>query len=556
MPLRTIAEKDFIGRNHELQSLLHISSEATNGCAASLFLSGPWGVGKTELLKQLFSSLFWKQNDVVPFFYPVSSSVSSLYDFSRDYISTFIRQWLAFQTKDASLINAKELSLEKVLTLSEKAKAHWAVDIIGHFLQTHTSSDLPELFTSAISAPYQSYLKTGMPVVVVIDDFHNVKGLSGVNSESNQSAWRHFDDRLKNRHTPHIIAGSQGELRKMFFQQSSIGESIELRNLSGLDTHHALAFLNSLCDLYDLTIQKNALSFFIDLFNSNPFYMRNLIQSARHINKQLSMDDLLKIYFFEITHGKFYACWISRLKAFMPHLEQRRISLEILHYLCDNGDFSLQTNLADIFSISTEVLQNIITTFHDAGIIEINFSTMNLVNDTVLKDVIQILYSREILKKSIDYIESELITGRYKKECLRYTKPLKQPLVEIIIPAAPQAEFIGVNVLEHIARGQNISAETIKELQIALIELFSSVSMQENRITDGSFHMSVESGDDIFLITVTLPDKTSVRPNLLNTLTENHLIKRYTDDVKLQETEAGVKVTLIKRLAENTLSSL
>jgi anti-sigma regulatory factor (Ser/Thr protein kinase) len=553
MPVTAIAEKDFIGRDHELQSLFHIVQDIRNDCAVSLFLSGQQGSGKSELLKQLFSLLFWKQNDVVPFFYPIGNRCTSLHDFSGDYLNKFVCQWLAFQTKEVSTIYAKDVSLEKTLSLAEKFEAHWAVDIIKNFLQHETSGNLTELFFTVISTPYYSYTKTNIPVVVLLDNFHKIKDLDGVNAEKDRSLWKLFDEILKNRRTPHIITGSREELMDMLFQQTSIGESLELFNLPMLDKSNSSRLLSSFSRSFHFTAHEETLLCLIDLFNNNLFYMKNFIQSARHSGKDLTADDLFKVYSQEITSGKFYAFWMSRLKACMPNLELRRASLEVLHYLCRNDDLAIQTSISEMFSISIRDFNSIVAGFQKAGIIESNFSTLCLVQDRVLRDVIRVLYSTEILKKPIDIIEEEIITDVLKRNFSQYAETVKEPLLEISFPSTPQAELIAVNALEHIAREQNIPAETTKQLQIALIELYNSMRPGEKRVMNGYFHLKIESSKGNFVVQIKIADKELLPPDSLEALAENQLVQRYTDDCKIEQTKNGVKITLLKKLANNPL---
>ncbi len=154
MPFRILSEKDFIGRRQELEALYGISSETRERIATSIFLSGQHGIGKTELLRQLFTLLFWKQGEVAPFFYTVNPPLISAYDFSMDYLSRFVRQRIAFQKKDASLIHADGLSMEDLMRLAEKSDAQWAVAIIKQYFQAKTAGNAEKLFLCAISAPY------------------------------------------------------------------------------------------------------------------------------------------------------------------------------------------------------------------------------------------------------------------------------------------------------------------------------------------------------------------------------------------------------------------
>ena len=69
MPFSALAEGSFIGRDRALADLALLAVRP--GRPRSQLISGPHGVGKTELLRQLYTLLFWKQGTVTPFLYTV-----------------------------------------------------------------------------------------------------------------------------------------------------------------------------------------------------------------------------------------------------------------------------------------------------------------------------------------------------------------------------------------------------------------------------------------------------------------------------------------------------
>jgi hypothetical protein len=556
MPLRSLSEEEFIGRNPELTSLYNSASEAQHGRATSIFLSGPAGIGKTELLKQLFSRLFWQQNKVVPFFYTISPFFNSLHDFSADYLNKFIRQWLAFQKKDISFIQTNELSLERLKRCAEKSDAHWAVDIIGNFNETMISGNETDLFFSAINAPELRYQNTGIPVIVIIDNFHKTKNLYGSHAEHSKNVWKLFEEPIKSRYTPHIITGNRGELHDMLFQQTSFGEVMELFEISGLDNSNSLLLFTSLCERHNITVDAEGVILpFVDQFNNNPFYIKNFIQTARHAGKKLTWDNLWKVYFNEISSGKFLTFWLSRLKKNILRLDLRKVILEILYHLCSNGTPNTAPAIARMFAVSTEDLNDIINFFQETGIIEMNFSIFNIVQDRVLTDVIKVLYNIEVLRKALSTIEDELITDGYKKDLYRYVKTEEKPSFEITMPVIPKAELIAVNALEQIAKNQHIAAELIQQLNIALIDLFISIKPRKDKLYSGNYFLKFEPLEDTFTIDVKTPYKELISSTSIDALSENQLLRRYTDDIKIEETKSGIHITLIKKLKRDLLSA-
>jgi len=374
-----------------------------------------------------------------------------------------------------------------------------------------------------------------------------------------------YEDSIKSRHTPHIITGSRAQLQAMFFQETSLGNYLELVNLSGFDNAASLKLFTSLCEGYNITIDKDLLLGFNDLFKGNPFYIKSFIQAARLEGKTLSENDLWTVYFNEITGGKFYTYWVSKLRIYMPRINLRKTSLEFLYHFCKPGAMESLTKYRDdepyqqdsppvpsgseksraditsMPSISAEDFNDMINAFQAAGIIEINFSTYKLTDDEVLADVIKGLYSKETLEEPLSTIEEAFIKDRSK-----YLKTVGTPSFEVTIPIIPRAELIAVKVLEQIAKEQNIPTGVTGQLQVALIDLFANI--QDNQPRVGNIWLKFEPGEDTFLIEIKTPYKELVSPIYSESIRENQLMKRYLDDIKVEKTKSGTKITLIKNL--------
>jgi Cdc6-like AAA superfamily ATPase len=205
MPLRILSEKDFLGREEELADLYRKSLEVEKGSAQSIFLSGSRGIGKTELLKQLFNRLFWKQDKIAPFYYSINSAILSVSDFSRDYLMRYICQRLAFENKESSLIYLEGLSIDGLSAILEERKAFWALNVLDGYTQCREPIDSLRI---ALNVPHQSTLATGMSVVVMIDEFQRLNNLH-INGNIAPMLAALFEMPLSFRKAPHLITGNQ-----------------------------------------------------------------------------------------------------------------------------------------------------------------------------------------------------------------------------------------------------------------------------------------------------------------------------------------------------------
>jgi hypothetical protein len=211
MPFSALQEKDYIGRQEELAALTKRVTVPQGDTAQSAVLSGPRGMGKTELLKQLFGRLFWRQKRVAPFYYTVNAALLSAEAFSRSYLTRFLCQRLAYQKKEQALLYLDGISLADASSLLEERGETWASEILSQY--ERSSGDPLDALRIALNAPYLSAMATGTSVVVLIDEFHRLKGLHRGGVPEPQLAAL-FEEPMSSGKTPHIITGNAPELQE------------------------------------------------------------------------------------------------------------------------------------------------------------------------------------------------------------------------------------------------------------------------------------------------------------------------------------------------------
>jgi len=542
MPLKEFTSKYFLGRDGEMDILANVASRAGSGDAGSIILLGKRGIGKTELLKHLYNDLFNSRNNTVPFFYTIKTAFASVESFSRDYISSFLLHYLAFIRKDPSLIHTGIYALDDLRAIAAKSDAHWVSDIIDSYSQVRADGDLLKLFSYVISLPYYSYRHTGMPVVVMIDDFHKIRKLSELSERGyDKDLWMLFENPISFRFSPHIIAGFNAELHKMFFEETSFGEHLEIINLGGLKRHDSSGLFRSLCDRYALSCEAD-MTVFLDLFGGNPFYIKSFVQAARQTSRSLSHDDFSETYIREITKGKIYTYWTSILKSYIQRFELRKPSLNLLFNLCEHGTDDI-SSLSEALSIKQEDIDSILGLLHNAGILETGFSALELVDDLVLFDLIKGLYQKEIVREPWDKIKDSISGDRQQHVTMD-----KTPTFDLVIPAAPIAELVALKSLEHVAKYYKITPDAAGQLQVALIDLFSAV-LSKNGSSEGNYQMKFIVKDNVFFVEIL-----TSQPDLTFTDSVMRHMRLYIDDIRVEELKYGSKITLVKELNKDNSS--
>ncbi len=544
MSFKEFTTKNFLGRNSEIEGLQGIAAEAAFGDANSLLVYGKRGVGKTELLKHLYNRLFSQQNDSIPFFYTLKTSFTSIEDFSKDYLRSFILQGLAFLNKDIALTHSGRYSLDDLIYIAHKADAQWAVQIIDQYLQLREEGKPIHMLSHAMSAPYISYRNTDRAVVVMIDDFHKIGKFCELNMEEGRGSLSMvLDSTVSSRHTPHIISGCQSELQKMFFEETSIGNNVELMNLQRLASHESELLFKLLGEIHSVNIDLDP-GRFINVLNGNPFYIKSFMQSARQSCRTLTEEDFWQIYLNEVMKGKIFTYWTSLLKSYVPPFELRKPSLSFLYNLSREDmapDFSA---LSEQLSIDSGNLDRIINMLQSAGTIESGFSTFGIADDAVFMDVIRGLYYTEIERQPVSRVR-ELILD-YRNEQPKTASP---PSFDLSIPATPKAELFAVKSLEQAALFYKIPLEYVGEIQIALIELFSG-SLAQSESSSDKYDLKFNYRDNVFSTAII-----TSQPDISMLSEVNDHIRAYVDDLKVEKIMNGTRIVLLKEIKGNLVSA-
>jgi anti-sigma regulatory factor (Ser/Thr protein kinase) len=541
MYFKEISDKTFLGRKNELQVIKSIISEAKSGEANSVFLSGGRGVGKTSIIKRLSQELFNDHEGPVPFFYTIKTAFASVEKFSKDYLGSFVLQSIAYQRKEPALMAGAVYSLDDLRDIAHKYENSWIIDLIDGYKKASESGDPVKIFSYAMSSPYKSFLITGNPIVVMIDDFHKIRKFSELNAgENGRDFWMLIENIMYSGHVPHIISGNQADLKRMFFEESAFGEHLEVINLHGLNRDDAAGFFNSLCEKYSINFEGDLTDFF-GIFRGNPFYIKSFIQSARQAGKSLNIGDVQEIYFREVTKGKFLTYWTSLLESYIPQFELRRPTLNFLWFLLTNDNDIALSNLTEELAKRQDDLDKIIRLLNASGAVKTGFSTLEIADDRVLSDVIRGLYLKEIRRESPDRIREEIVGHKHEGAVHE-----KSPSFDVTIPSDPKAELIAVKSLEQVARHNKLSAGIISQLQIALVELFTNVLSRDRSSQDG-YHLSFRISDNIFAIEVETP-QTGYDYTSMEHEQAFNLMRYYVDDIRIERVMNSTRITMIKKI--------
>ncbi len=544
MPFNALQEKDFIGRLQEQADLYKRVVRADKGQAQSVVLWGQRGIGKTELLKHLFGQLFWKQDRVAPFWYSVNPALLSVTDFSKTYLVRFICQRLAFTKKDQDLFYHDGISIDGLSTLVEEREAFWAKEILDQYMQC--SGEPLDALRVALAAPHRSMLSTGIPVAVLIDDFHWIKDLhlGGVPDHRLVSLFR---EPMAHGKTPHVISGNMAELQEM-----PVVSELGRIQVHPLGPEATSSLVLSLLSAYEA--EGSIPPLLIRYLGGNTYYLRCIVTRACEKNNP-DEKDFWNAYMREIMGGTLSHSWSAVLKSSFPDLGVRRTALAITSKIYHTAEALSCQRIAKAFSVTDGQAHDIVRALYLAGFIRGEFGTFRAMDDRVLRDLVDNLFMREVLAKTTHDLEEHFLEALV---------PQKEAVTrfDMTLPIAKDAELIAAQSLEQIGKNLNINEEALGQLQIAVIEACIN-AMEHGRGTNDKVYLSIVVEEDHIEVSVESAGQEFVIKETGEPYRDQDaakttgrgwglkLIKRFVDHVKFEKTTYGTKIVLVKKIEKS-----
>lgn len=545
MPFSSLSEKDFFGKQEELDGLTKRIVLAHGSQARSAVLSGPRGMGKTELLKQLFGRLFWGHDRVAPFFYAVNPAALSAKAFSRTYLVQFLSQRLAYQKKEQALLYHDGMSIDDIATLAEERGATWARDILDRY--ERSASEPLDALRIALNAPHLSVLATGTPVAVLIDEFQRLEGIT-IEGNPDPKLVSLFEEPMASGKTPHLISGNAPEIQEM-----AVAQGLERILVQPMGAESALSRARALLAVHGA--EGTIPNLLLRHLGGNPFYLSCVVRTAC-AKKVLDEKDFWNAYVREIMDGPLSLSWSAVLKTFFPDLEVRRAALALAFMMCHAADPHPRRWFAKSLGLTDAQVSATARSLYLAGLIRGEFGVFRATEDRVVRDIIEELYQKEILAKS-----------RHEREqlFLESLLPQKESTVhfEMTIPMVKESELVVAQCLEQIGKNLQLNEDAIGQMQIAVIEACINAiehgKGMDNKVRIvvavemGRLEVSIESAGPEFIVQETgepFGDQAAAKASGRGWGVK--LMKRFADEVVFERTAQGTRTVLIKNLGTST----
>lgn len=476
-----IPPNDFLNRENELDYLKGLSTLKRNDLGGNVFLAGGRGLGKTELLRQLYRILFW-EDDVIPFYYSFKRANHKGSYFARDYFTSFVRQYISFLKKEPSLAGGGGEPLRRLEQIMSAEGLFWLIDYIEDFQEYVNKNDFYWQIRAAVAIPVKTAQMGGKPVLVMLDDFEEADHLYESQLNDVQGLITLFVESMKSRLCPHVITGGAGA-GEVIFRNQALAAMIEPLKLFPLPEDQAAGLFRLHLDRLRISAAPGVKFKFLDILKGNPLYIRNLAKAAWKMRKkELREEDLLECYALEVTEGETAFYWSSVLDRCAKSMAQRKAILRILRYIQEKGEpedrLSLVSQLSDA---ETKAIMELLKT---SGLLD--------TTDGVVGDFVHCLYLKEIEGHSCHEIKRRLEE--------KYLSEEDETCFEIVIPMSTNAELVVAKAVEQIGKNINLNDDFLNYLQLALIEVCINASEHSGSYDKRVFLRFVVRADKLEII--------------------------------------------------------
>ena len=176
----------------------------------STVLLGQRRLGKTEIFKRTVNRLFFEQDHrdpkaLVPIYYSIRDDYRNDSHFAADYLSNYLRWYLAFRNRDVRFLDNKWLMDEKVPdAVRDNAELSKIMGVIPEYLEEAMTGKGPyDANHLVISLPRQVTDREDLTAVIFLDEFQNT-----LQPQNNFNIVSCFHDSVESPTCPHIVTGS------------------------------------------------------------------------------------------------------------------------------------------------------------------------------------------------------------------------------------------------------------------------------------------------------------------------------------------------------------
>ena len=428
--LSRLRDDEFVGRDVEMARLASVETAQTHYSRLTMLL-GRTRVGKSELLRKTYDRLFNQSAQIIPVYYSLRPDRLDPEGFSRDFLSIFLSQLIAFRNNDTS---ALLLAGEPIPVIARSAAAGdygWVKPISERFVQAAGAGDPGAMVRCALSAVAQTAQHTGLALVVMFDNVHllgehparSSGALPAETEEVNRPALgvrSEFFDLLKTEargsNAPRfVLSGFERMLTELMPPDHELFAQLELIRVEPLGKQLFKDSISERARARGLEITDSLAELMGHQLNNDFFYSSAVLDGAVSAGVSLAtFFDFERVYASEVTDGRIGRYLGALIRDAAPGRDLRRAALEALSIIADAEEHFPVESMIERMNLERAVAQSLLERLHARELLNLGHRLVASSTDSVLKDYARLAYRSEVLSAPKSLAGSQFLAEKLK----------------------------------------------------------------------------------------------------------------------------------------------
>ncbi len=562
----------YFGREKELHTILKMLRDLPRVPVQSFALLGPGRVGTSEFLKRIFRDLFDSHGDVIPFYYRFERVFHDPLHFVRDYLACLIRQYIAFQRNDPSLLSSGYHSFASARRLAYEQSDKALDRVLRDLDDALEAEDREECIKGALYAP--AFLSEGADkfACMMVDHFHLVLQVTWLECPSLTEL---YPSVMESRRAPHLFTGLSGLLQRDFLEMESTAGLIRQIEMDVLDEESSLTTFLNLAETYQVETDTEAVRNELARFHGVPYYMVCLIRNARQKGISLTSAEAIgDLYFREISGGEIASYFEALLNRSFGDPFAKRDAVRIMNLPPLAGGSVLRIEeVAKRVSLDLQRVREITEVLIQGGLLEGNYGMVHTTADPVLADFMKAAQRSWLTRTDGESIRREILKETPDVPILTELQGSEEPgdrkkkgekiSFGLVLPMVSETELVAARALEQVAERVDFPDEDIGKIRMALIEACIN-SFEHSGSSDGKIYITFTLDREKLTIVVEdkgrsfdpkrvpAPQQPSTRQAPSHRGWGIELIKNLMDQVEFDDVSVGTRLRMIKYLPRDT----
>ncbi|MDX1762864.1 MAG: ATP-binding protein [bacterium] len=570
--LRMVSDDLFFDRKEGMESLLDMVMQAPELPAQSCAIIGPRRAGTSEIVKRLYKELFLDQDKILPLFYRFERSFHDPAHFAGDYLSQLIRQTIAFQEKDPSLLHPSMAGFRKVEKMVVNRSDSVLYELLEDYREALACADKTDLIRTALNAPERLADCSEGRACMILDHFHLIFEMDW---ETQVPLAQLYPGVMESQRAPHLFTGQVQVLQRCFLGLDRVAGRVRRIRLEGLGAQDAFECFLGFCSRFKIAVEPEAVQAELGRFCGIPYYMLAVVRRARRKGRAFTTAEAIReSYFEEVSKGDICFTFDALLNRCFGDPFDKRNAVRILNLSALATGATLRIEeVAKRLMLDLEKVQMITEALIGADLLEGNYGMVSRTADPVLADFLRIAQRRWLTRADKETIRKEIMTGGPHVPILTELvsekigregkKDDKRISFGLVLPMVSETELVAARALEQVAERVDFTEEEIGKIRMALIEACIN-SFEHSGSQDGKIYITFTL--DREKLSIVVEDKgVSFDPKKVPSPRRGRsqsdaarrgwgieLIKSLMDEVEFKDVPVGTKLKMVKYYPKET----